>query len=907
MGGGGVSPVDEPEVSVFRGAGLGNFGRDNTAMRVDVKDGKIVRIRPIHYDVEGYGADYLKPWSMTVNGATLQPPPNLKSQAPTIGLSYKKRVYSPNRIKFPLQRVDWEPGGDPAKINPQNRGISKYKRISWDEATDIIAGELIRIQDKYGYFAVLAQADGHGEGKVVHGPHGCMTQLLRWMGPDTKSSYTIQCRTPDSWEGFYWGGKHMWGMETKGNGYPSTNITLDMAENCDMMVVLGDKETTTGIISGQFCSDQMFWLTEVGVEMVYLAPDLNYSGAVHADKWIPVLPCQDVALYLAIANVWIKEETYDQDYLDNHSVGFDKYKDVVLGNAADGIDKTPEWASPLCGVPVHTIKALARNWAQKRTSTAQGNGGAGIRGPYSTEPARTHICLLAMQAMGAPGCAYFKWGGMPNSAKSFSFDKTLVRGEPCPARGLEEWESAYDYFRPHSFIPKTLIHDAILKSPITWNGGTGSAGQLAEDQWRSFQFPIPAGEGGSDLHMIWTSTPCWTACWNGGNRYIEALRDSKVECVVTEHPWMENDTLLSDIILPTTTKYEEYDICGPRTPESYGCVTINRDCIAPVGEAKSDYEVSLEVAKKLENLGHPGLVDKYSWGRSVEDWMEYGYETREIEATTGMTWEQFKEREIYIDPTRPDWEERLAGKPGGRAFYEDPVANPLQTPTGLLEFESTGLLQHFPNDRERPPVPNWVPGGPRAQGWSMDETLLSERAEQYPFLVISNHPRWGEHAQNDDNAWCREVETCKVMGPDGYKYHPCWINPISAEPLGIKMGDVISLYNERGTILCGAYVTERIIPGAAYVDHIARCDPIFTSPDAPRSEWIDRGGEINLICPDDPGIVSQNAPGQVASGFLVGVKRTDLDDLRVKYPEAFARSYDPDSGLRFDGWVEGGM
>jgi trimethylamine-N-oxide reductase (cytochrome c) len=351
----------------------------------------------------------------------------------------------------------------------------------------------------------------------------------------------------------------MWGMETRGNRYPSTNAFLETAQNCELLINIGDKETTTGIISGYFISDLMFWMDEF-VENVYLSPDLNYSGAVHADKWIPVLPCQDTALFMAIAYIWITEDTYDQDYLDTHSIGFDKYKANVMGDT-DGIPKTPEWASPLCGVPVYTIKALARNWAQKRTSgPAGGNGGAFIRGPYSTEPARTVVALLAMQGMGKPGQHMFRWSGAPTSANRFSFDKTLVRGEPCPARGLEEWESAYDYFRPHSFIPKTLIHDAILKSPMSWNGGVGSAGMLTEDQWRSFQFPISAAEGGTDLHMLWTDTPCWTACWNGGNRYIEALRDPKIEFVVTEHPWLENDTLLSDIILPTTTKYEEYDM-----------------------------------------------------------------------------------------------------------------------------------------------------------------------------------------------------------------------------------------------------------------------------------------------------------------------------------------------------------
>ena len=195
----------------IKGTGLSSFGDNSNMAAVDVKDGKIVRIRPLHFDKEGYGSDYLKPWKIEVRGKVLEPP--MKSLISTLSMGYKKRVYSPNRIRYPLIRADWNPRG---KRNPQNRGKSKYRRISWDEATDIIAGEIRRVQDKYGYFAILVQGDGHGEGKVIHGPHGCQTQLLRHMGPDEQSSYTLQLRTTDSWEGWYWGGKHFNAWETTG-------------------------------------------------------------------------------------------------------------------------------------------------------------------------------------------------------------------------------------------------------------------------------------------------------------------------------------------------------------------------------------------------------------------------------------------------------------------------------------------------------------------------------------------------------------------------------------------------------------------------------------------------------------------------------------------------------------------
>ena len=112
------------------------------------------------------------------------------------GLAYKKRVYSPNRIKYPLKRVNWNPKGD---RNPQNRGKSKFKRITWDEATDIIASEIKRMQAEYGPYAIYLQGDGHGESKIVHAPHGCQTQMFKYLGEgEEKGEYTLQVRTPDS-------------------------------------------------------------------------------------------------------------------------------------------------------------------------------------------------------------------------------------------------------------------------------------------------------------------------------------------------------------------------------------------------------------------------------------------------------------------------------------------------------------------------------------------------------------------------------------------------------------------------------------------------------------------------------------------------------------------------------------
>ncbi len=60
----------------------------------------------------------------------------------------------------------------------------------------------------------------------------------------------------------------------------------------------------------------------------------------------------------------LTEGTYNKEYVATHTVGFDKFADYVLGKE-DGVPKTPAWASPKCGVPEWTIKALAREWAPR--------------------------------------------------------------------------------------------------------------------------------------------------------------------------------------------------------------------------------------------------------------------------------------------------------------------------------------------------------------------------------------------------------------------------------------------------------------------------------------------------------------------------------------------------------------
>ncbi len=865
----------KPDKTCLRTVGLSGLISGGAEGMVDVKDGKIVRIRPLHYDWK-YDKKLFNPWRLKKNGKTLDP--LMKSLPGTFSLAYKKRVYSPNRIKYPLKRVDWDPNGE---RNSQNRGKSKYKRISWDEATDIIASEIKRIHKEYGTLAVLTQADGHGECKLVQGPHGMSTLLLRKMG-----GWTQQIRNADSWEGWYYGAEHLWGTGFVGHLMPGDNLVKDVTENCEMLLMWGgDPETTTWGFRGQLASRLLYFWTEIGLKQVYICPELNYAAAVHADKWVLVLPNTDAALQLAIAYIWITEGTYDKDYIDTHTVGFDKFEDYVLGSE-DGIVKTPEWASPKCGVPEWTIKALAREFAAKTTSVGHHFGGGYIRGPFSHEPARLEGVLLAMQGLGKPGvhqCCVTHIG-MPRTdlPKSLRYNFEALAGDLAFTDRILQPQGGGCRANQKQFFPKTLFHEAILNPPITFWGKSEYMAPV-ENQFVKYTYPAPKEEGGTEVHMIWTDNPCLTTCWNFGHKLAEAYRSPKIEFVVIQHPWLENDTMFADIILPTCTLYEVDDIMSNCLGGiQFGNAILQRQAIKPVGESMSDYEAVLEVAKKL------GMYEKVTEGKNVEDWCKYAYEGLGLPEC--ISWEDFKEKQYYVFTTAKDWEKDPAGL---KKFYEDPENNPLKTPSGKLEIYSERLAQHFPDDKERPPIPKWIESSE-----THDERISSKRAKKYPLLQMSNHGRWRMHAQCDDISWTREILTCKVKGWDGYMYEPLWIHPSTAEARGIKDGDIIRAYNERGSVLCGARVWERIMPGVSYVDHGSRVDWIVPGE-------LDRGGAINLISPI--GIVSKHCPGMATSGYLVEVEKVSMaqmEEWRKQYPEAFEREYDPASGLRFKGWVE---
>jgi trimethylamine-N-oxide reductase (cytochrome c) len=102
---------------------------------VYVHDGKILRITPIEFDDTDAPS-----WTIEARGRVFTPPRRTTLSPWTV--AHRSSIYSPKRILTPLKRVDFDPNG---ARNIQNRGVSGYEPISWDEALDLVAGEMIRL------------------------------------------------------------------------------------------------------------------------------------------------------------------------------------------------------------------------------------------------------------------------------------------------------------------------------------------------------------------------------------------------------------------------------------------------------------------------------------------------------------------------------------------------------------------------------------------------------------------------------------------------------------------------------------------------------------------------------------------------------------------------------------------
>ena len=842
-------------------------------LRVYVRDGRIVRLEPLELS-----SDDAKSWVIEARGRKFSPSRTAKLSE--YALTERTRVYAPNRILYPLKRVDFDPKGD---IKAGNRGKSGYERISWDEALDLLSGEIKRIYTNYGPGTILSTPSSHHNWGNVGYRHSTYFRFMGILGA------TYADHNPDSWEGWHWGAMHTWGFAWR-LGIPGQyDLLEDALKNSEMIIYWSaDPDSTSGIYAGQESTQWRYWMKELGMKMVFVDQHYNSTAVNLADKWFAPRPGTDVALAAAIAYVWLTEGTYDKEYIQTRAHGFEKWKDYILGKE-DNLPKTPEWAEKETRVPAREIRALAREWARKRTMLAAGGlggwGGA-CRTAYGTEWARYMVMLAAMQGMGKPGSNIWSTsGGAPYNYDFFfpGYAEGGIGGDPL--------NSAHDYqYTPRGItmhpvrstvndpggqhIPRILIPECILNPPQEWRG-KGFCGASTETQLKKYKYPE---DGFSEVKMFWRYGTAYLGTMNNTNRWVKMYQSPKLEFIVNQSIWMEGEAKFADLILPACTNFERWDIgewanCSGYIPHSsYGTnhrtIVLEEKCIEPLGESKSDYDIFAMVAKRL------GFYDKFTEGGLTDlDWVKRMFETTDLPKY--ISWEEFEKKGYFVVPMpehykstpalrwfaenrkndTPDW-----GPVGGGVSSIPDAEGNLATQTGKIEFEAESLKRFDPNDRERPPVAKYIPS------WEGHHT--TELFSKYPLQMISPHPRYSFHTHYDGKGtWVNEIPEHRVKKEDGHYYWVIRINPQDAKKRGIKQDDLVNVYNDRGVVICAAQVTERVPAGVVHsYESCIVYDPIGEPGKSP-----DRGGCINLLTPHR--FISKNACGMAPNSCLVEIEK----------------------------------
>jgi len=510
------------------------------------------------------------------------------------GRAYRRRVYHPDRLMYPLRRVG-------------SRGKGHFERITWDEALDAVAGELRRVIATYGNAAVYLQYGSGGLAQLMGAtPVARLLNLLggylEWYG--TYSAACVEAAVPIT-------------LGTRVCGHPPTDWP-----NSKLILLWGHNpaETTFGTNTPYL----LRLARQAGTRILVIDPRYTPTAVALADEWIPIRPGTDVALISALAYVLITEGRHDQTFLDSHCLGFDEahlppgvpagssYRAYVLGKG-DGVPKTPAWAAPITRIPAARIARLAREIAAAKPMALL-PGYAPQRRAYGEQFVRACIALAALTGnIGLPGGS----SGAPGAAPQFT-----------PLTGLETGPNPVPYR-----IPAFRWTDAVERgTALTPRDGLRGGERLPSDI--KFIYNVASNT------LINQHADC--------NRTADLLRDpARVEFIVVQDQFLTPSARYADVILPAVT-WLEMSTVYQLEPWGNALVALNQ-AIAPPGECRSDYAICADLADRL------GVGEAYRAGHTEADWLREAVRSVQARAPRPACpdYETLREQGVYTAQWEP--------------------------------------------------------------------------------------------------------------------------------------------------------------------------------------------------------------------------------------------------------------
>ena len=590
------------------------------------------------------------------------------------GRAFRKQVYSPDRLLHPLKRVG-------------PRGKGEFERISWDEALDTVANQIQRISDTYGsqsiaYLRLSGPHVGERQGgiplpQVFNSLGGCTTF---WGAP--------------SYEGSAFASRANYGTLTTGN-------TRDDLLNSRLILAWGMNPAES-----IFANNTILYLTrarEAGTKVVVVDPRYTDTAAVIADQWIPIRPGTDAAMVIAMAHVMITEELHDQAFLDRCTVGFDKFKDYVIGKE-DGVAKTPAWAEDKTGIAADTIANLAREYAGTKPA-ALFAGFAPGRTAYGEQFVRAASTLAAMTGnIGIHGGDAVGFGRADVGMQVPFIVPSDRLGTPYEVKlkGLDVPR------RLRTRVHTTKVWDAILKGK---QGG----------------YP-------SDIKMAYVAGANPVNQLLNTNKGVKAME--KLDFIVVHDFFMTATARFADVVLPVANHWEKGT--GLSRPWLSGpwFVYLNK-VVPPPPDVKTDAEIGRELAKRL------GVYDP-AMDVTEEEGIARQMRMQEDAMKVIPDLEKFKRdgvHKIKLPEPLVSFKEEIT----------DLENNPIPTPSGKIEIYCQRIADL--NNPDIPPIPKYI------ETWEGPGDPLIEK---YPLQLLTFHHKTRAHSNFYNNPWLKDLEPQRI-------------------------------------------------------------------------------------------------------------------------------------------------
>ena len=698
-------------------------------LRLVVNDGQIVRVLP-----DNTGDDSLL-------GRQIRACPR--------GRNMRQRIYNPDRIKTPLKRVEGA-----------KRSEGKFEEITWEEAFDLFAEKLRHTIDTYGNEAIYKNY-GSGVWNAHLGYSGGWPRLFNLLG---------------GFLGYYGNYSYLQISQCTRFHYGApdeqiSNSFEDAIENSKLLVLWGNNPQETRMSGGGLTFVSNF-AHQKGLRIIVVDPRYSDSASVLADDWIAPRPGTDAALVAGIAHVLFTENLADTAFLDKYCIGHDEehmpdgvpannsYRAYIMGQGEDGVEKTPEWAADITGVPVHKIVSFARELGTtKPVNISQGWGPQ--RHANGENQARAIYTLAALTGnIGIPG-------GGTGGREGYYWPVT--QWFPDGDNPVTTTISCYSWV------------DAIDHGEEMTELKDGVRGRERLQTGIKFLLNYGSNMSGSQ---------------HGNINKTRAVLDDETKCefIVTVDNQFTATARMSDLILPDCTTSERWDLIPSEYTGDMAYLIMGEKAIEPIFESKPAYEMCTEIAKRM------GIEEEFTEGRDLEGWARWMQEQTVAEHPDFPSFDELREQGVYRYYNPDGLTVAL------KDFRDDPDANPLDTPSGKIEIFSKQLWDMAKTWE----FPDALPGDKitalpeHVDTW--EGALEARKNEKYPLQCIGHHFKGRTHSTYGNLTLNREAH-----------HQRAWINTLDAKDRGIENNDMVRIHNDRGTIQLPAMVTPRIMPGVVSV------------------------------------------------------------------------------------------